>query len=478
MRTSFPIATTLALLTLTAACNVRSTAPEQEGIGNTKADAGKTTAPKADAAADIADANVADADLTDVDLTVGLESQGDAAKGPIDGGFGDTSPGDGGQSSDDAGAPAAAKSRGFYVFSIDYNNSASIGALGLDGSVLSKSLISSGSDSPGLSLALGTDIVPANEPQVGGAVVILDRNNDAIDWLDLESAEVTNQVDVGPGDFASNPYDYVALSPELGFVSRYETNAAPGVVDYDQGGDLVAVNPTTKELLGRVDFNYLVEETPELMPRPTKMVNYAGKVYVVLGMLDGYFTPLEESVLAVVDPTTLEITSTKKLGLRNCEDISLAPSGGVVAIGCKGGWADEPLTVNSGIVLVDLDQAEPEIIHTYGAADLAGAQISTLAFASDSLIMFSSYGNFEPAANDRALVLDISDDSVSDAVLEAGPYQLGNIRCAPSDNVCVLANADTLAIEFFDVASDSISHAQTVVFDAELGLPPRYIGIF
>lgn len=441
MKSSFTINSLLTLLTLTA-CGVSSTAPEQEGIGNTKEDAGKAAAPAADAA-DVADADVGDAEVAD------------------------------------AATPSATpEARGFYVFNLYFNNSASVGAIGLDGEVLSESLITSGSDSPGLSLALGTDIVPTNQLQPGNAVLILDRNYHAIDWLDLESAEVTNQVDVGPGDFGTNPYDYAYISPELGLVSRYETNAAPGAEDYDQGGDLVAVNPKTKELVGRVDFNYLVEDTEGLMPRPTKMVTYEGKVYVVLGMLDGAFTPLEESVLAVVDPETLEVTATKQLGLRNCEDISLAPSGGVVAIGCKGGWADEPLTLNSGIVIVDLDQSEPEIVETYGAAELADAQINTLAFASDSQIMFSTYGSFEPAADDRALTLDLTDDSVSEPLMEAGAFQISSIRCVPPDNVCVLANADTMAIEFFDVAAEGISHSKTVEFDAGLGLAPRYIGVF
>lgn len=465
---------TFALVTLTA-CNVRSRAPENEGIADLFEDAGAT--PVAPAAHDASTPNEsAPPSLADAGSEPG--DSGDA------GHWLDAGNADAGKRADaeaDAGPPSAniPRARGFYVYSLDYNNSLSIGAVGVDARVLSKSLLSSGSELPGLSLPLGTDALPATQVQTGDELVVLDRSNHAIDWLAL-SAEVTNQIGVGPGGFAANPYDYLELSSELGFVSRYATNGAPGNADYDEGGDLLALNPRTRELIGRVDFNYLADEVADLQPRPTKMIAYDGKVYVVLGMLGGSdFTPLASSLLAEVDPETFEVTATTDLGLTNCEDISIAPQGGVVAIACHGGWADDPITVNSGVVVVDLTRPEPEVATTYGAAELAGAPISTLSFASDTLVLFSAYGSSYPQVTpDRAFTLDLTDGSVSEAALEAGAYQLGHIRCAAEQNVCVIANADTFAVEFFDVEADGVSHDQTVEFDADLGLPPRYIGVF
>lgn len=471
-------------LVILAACSVRSRAPQNEGVGDLFEDAA-TTATPIEAGAEESNSTEQDTGETTAghaSAPVDAGQTGDAGNSSLD-----AASGDAGKPNDsvpdaavDAGPPGAniPRARGFYVYSVDYNNSLSIGAVGVDGSVLSKSLLSSGSELPGLSLPLGTDALPANQVQSGNDMVVVDRTNHAIDWLAL-SAEVTNQIGVGPGGFAANPYDYLAVSSELGFVSRFETNSAPGNADYDEGGDLLAVNPETKELLGRVDFNYLADEVEDLQPRPTKMVQYDGKVYVVLGMLGGDFTPLADSVLAEVDPNTLEVTATLGLGLTNCEDISMAPQGGLVAIVCKGGWADVPVTLNSGIVLVDLTKAEPEVATTYGAADLADAAVSTLSFASETLLLFSTYGsNYPPVSQDRAFTLDLTDGSVSEPVLDAAPYELGHIRCAAEQNVCVIANAETLAVEFFDVEEDGVSHDQTVVFDADLGLPPRYIGVF
>lgn len=433
-----PILITSSLtLTVLAACGVRSTAPDREGLG----------------------------DSTETEI---MRGSGDAgSRGMADGG-----------SDAESLTPPTPKTRGFYVFTNNYDGASSVGAVALDGTVLSQSLISSGSELPGLSLGLGTDIVPPNQIQPGNNVVIIDRSNNAVDWLSLDEAEVVAQVGVGPGGFAANPYDYLALDDELAFISRFETNRAPGKADFDEGGDLLVINPKTKALVGRVDFNYLVDRDSDLQPRPTKLAEYGGKIHVVLGMLTDGFSAPTESLLATVDPNTLEVTATLGLGMKNCEDFSIAPTGGLAAIACKGDWADDPLTENSGIVTVDLTAEDPKLVDTYGAAALADAQLNTLAFASASLILFSSFGDFDTEANDRALVLDLASGDVSNAGLETSPYQMGHIRCVPDNGVCVIANADEFAVEFLVVTDEGVEHSKSVELGAELGLPPRYIGVF
>lgn len=438
MQTQYLITPTLALLVITA-CGVRSTAPQQEGLDATET----SNAGSGDAAVQP------------------KEDAGSLVKPPAD-----------------AGAQAR-PARGFYIFSSNYEGAASVGAVGLDGKVVSESLISSGSDIPGLSLGLSADIVPPTQVQDGDEVVIIDRSNNAIDWLALDVADIAGQMGVGPGEFAANPYDYWQVDETRAFVTRFETNGAPGEADLDEGGDLLVINPKSKKLVGRVDFNHLVEgEDGGLQPRPSKLVGFGGKLQVVLGMLTDYFAAPTQSLLATVDPDTLEITSTIGLGLRNCEDISVSLDSGLAAIACKGDWADVPLTKNSGIVLVDLAGDEPELQETLPAAELADAQVSTLAFASPSMLVFSTYGNFDDGANDRALVLDLERGTVSDPILETTPFQMGHIRCAPEEKVCVIANADTFGVEFFTIEGSSLEHSKTTELGADLGLPPRYIGVF
>lgn len=459
---------TLTLLALSA-CGVRSTAPEQQGLGSLFGDAGSGDAARPVSSTDAGDATLANDAATE---TLADATSEDAA--PIEAGAPDHMRD---ASTNETSTPARPKARGFYVVSLTYDDSLSVGALGLDGTVLSKSLISSGSDIPGLSLGLGTDAIPPTQVQTGDDIVLIDRTNHAIDSLSLETAKITSQLGVGQG-YASNPYDYLVVQPELAFASRIETNGAPGLTEYDEGGDLLAVNPKTSELLGRVDFNYLTKDVPDLQPRPTKMLEYGGLIYTVLGMLTTGWEPVVSSVLAVVDPASFEVTATLDLGLRNCEDITLQPGGSRAAIGCKGGWADEPITLNSGIVVVDLAPETPEVVATYGAAELAGAQVSALAFASETQVLFSSYGSFDPELNDRVMVLNLVDETVSDSVLETSPFKLGSIRCVPERELCVIANADNLSVEFLDVTPAGVNYKQSVIVDESSALPPTYIGVF
>src|SRR5690606_25901280 len=143
----------------------------------------------------------------------------------------------------------------------------------------------------------------------------------------------------------------------------------------------------------------------------------------------------------------------------NCEDMDIAPQGGLLAVACYGAWDDDPRTANSGIVVVDVADAALKVATTYGAAELADALISTLAFAFETQLFFSSYGSSYPTAVlDRAYSLDLSNGTVSNPVMEASAFQLGHIRCAAEQNVCVLANADTFAVEFFTVEDAGLNH--------------------
>jgi hypothetical protein len=434
--------TTLAILAtslLDAACGVRSTAPQDDGVKSGKnSDDSSDTKSGDTGATDVADANVT---------------------------FGDA-----------AAAAEQPSARGFYVFTTNYDGAASVGAVGLDGEVLSQSLLSSGSTLPGLSLGLSPDIVPPTQRQTEDELVIIDRGNHALDWLDFDTAQVTAQLGVGPGGFAANPYDYVRVNAELAFVTRYETNRAPGKAKLDESGDLLVINPQSRKLLGRVDFSHLVSRLDGVQPFPTKMVHHDGRLHVVLGMLTEDYAARNNSVLVTVDVATREVVQTLDLTLANCEDVQASPQG-LAAVGCRGDWADDPITKRSGIVTVDLTANEPEVAKVYPADDLGG-QLSTLDFASESLIVFSVYGDFFTDAKDAAFTLDLSNGKVSKPLLETGPFQLGHIRCVPEHAVCVMANADEFAVEFFDVTAKGLTHSQSVGFDSGVGLAPRYIGVF
>lgn len=411
-------------LLLITACNVTSTTPPTEGIGQ-HFDAGS------DAIADAGDA--------------GHDAQPEAA-------------------------------RGFLIVHSDYTTS-SVSAIDKQGKVLTKTLITSGSKPPGLSLALGSDTVLPTQRQSGKEVVLIDRTNHALHWLDLSSAQVTRQVSVGPGGFAANPYDYVQVHSRLSLVTRFETNSNAGQAELDEGGDLLALDPRDGKFLGRVDFNHLTE-TSKAQPRPSAAVSQDGRVYVVLGFLDNTWAAVENSRLAKVDPEALQLEETLDLGLRNCEGLAASPDGKRLAVACKGDWQDDPPHSRSGIVIIDIDSGGFDVERVLEASELVDAQVNSVSFASNEHVLFTSYGTTEPAVPERAWLLEVeSGDVIGDPLVEAAPFSLGMGLCV-ADDVCAVANAEAGVIELFNWQGSSLASLASVALEDDIGLPPRYIGAF
>jgi len=383
----------------------------------------------------------------------------------------------------DAATVASTGARGFVIVHSDYSTS-SVSAVDTDGKVLAKTLVTSGSRPPGLSLALGADTVLPSQVQRGEEIVLIDRSNHALHWLNLERAEVTRQVSVGPGGFAANPYDYVRVDSKLALVTRFASNEDPGNEEFDEGGDLLALNPKDGSLIGRVDFNYLTESVGGLQPRPSNLALRDDQVYVVLGFLDGAFSALENSRLAKVNPEQLTVESTLDLGLRNCSGSSLSPNSEWLAVACTGDWQDDPVTQSSGIVLVDVTADAPRLEATYEADDLVGMQISGVSLASDRYLLFTSYGaTGENTTPERAWLFDLTSGEVAEEPLaEAAPFNLGMAFCLPADGVCAIGNAEAGEVELFTVLGNDLDSAvqslHKVEVDDGIGLPPRYIGAF
>src|SRR5687768_2396120 len=85
------------------------------------------------------------------------------------------------------------------VVSSDYQSS-NVSLLGFDGSVLTPSILHSGSVTTGLSAALSGDVVLPTSAVSGSDIVLVDRVPDAVlTWLDARSARVRAQLPVGTG---------------------------------------------------------------------------------------------------------------------------------------------------------------------------------------------------------------------------------------------------------------------------------------
>lgn len=383
-------------------------------------------------------------------------------------------------------APAAS-TRGFAVVSSDYE-SYNVSLLSLTGDVLSESIISSGSASAGLSAPL-TDVVSPSSAVPGPELVVINRSPAAfITWVDLETATVRAQLNVGTG-FEANPYDYIPLTADKAYVTRHAPNFASGREDFDSGNDLLVIDPSVPAITGRVDLMPVLDgEAPGFFPRAARALMAGGQLRLLALGFDEDYLQLVDSRIVSIDPETDEITQVLVLeGLSNCQNLALSPDGEELAVGCSGPFSADPQGgfPNAGIVRLAVG-AELSEVRRYGLSELGGSPINSLAYASADSLAFTTYGRFNADFSamevpDSARRLDLSLGQLDAAPLRESslePFTLGDIRCAPGSSVCLLADAETDGgvLHRFEVdAAGTLVNGTLVEIERGIGLPPRYI---
>jgi len=386
------------------------------------------------------------------------------------------------------GVPA--RSRGVLVVNTDYR-STSVSALDLEAQVLSEHLITSASAAPGLSVALGGDVMLPTMQAEDHATVLIDRTPAAVlTWLDLRTAQVTKQLSVATG-FASNPHDYISIAERKAYVPRFGVNLDPGGEQFDGGHDVLIVDPSVPEITGRIDLTPAVEgERGGLYARGDRAVVIAGLLRVLVVVFDAAFQEPADSRLVSIDPETDEIVGAHRFtGLTSCSNFALSPSAGEMAVACNGYFNQtvDAGFVDSAIVRLSLAGSQVTEIARYPAADLGGHQVSAVSYTGPSGIAFTTYGRFKPdlsvAAHDTLRWLDLTTGQPSPPILQTVrvPFSLGDVLCRPSNRVCFVADAETLGgmVHRFEIAeSGALGDDALIEVDRTTGLPPRYLGAF
>jgi hypothetical protein len=387
-----------------------------------------------------------------------------------DGGMGDAGGGDAGP---DGGALVCPHA--LVVTDSDYT-STNISVLSTAGSVLSASFVSSASAPVGLTTALSGDVVSPLAIPPSGALVLVDRGNNAIDWFNPSTAAVEAQLSVSTG-FTSDPHDYLEVAPGKAYVTRYESNATPGMAPFDGGGDILILDTVHHTITGRIDLSDA--DDGNLEPRPDRMLLVGGQVWVSLERLDASYTTAGDARIAGVDPTMDKRTFELDLpNLVSCGGLALSPSGTVVAMTCSGTLADPSDTSQSSLVLIDPTKSPPvELMRYPVAADQGGALGPTLAFASETLLVGFTYGDTAKNRNDVAFTLDLTSGTVTKLVDAGAAFVLGDVRCTPGcGDRCAMADAQANGLRFWQLTGGALVAGTTVDPDMTVGLPPRGLG--
>jgi hypothetical protein len=377
-----------------------------------------------------------------------------------------------------AGNAGAKCGRGAVVVNSDYT-STNISITSLDGVTQSASFVSSGSAKPGLSLALSGDVVVPSTPPASGRVVLIDRfGKNVLTWMDLATAKVLGQLQVGAG-FESNPQDYLEVDASRAFVSRAGVNAAPGREPNDAGSDVLIVDFTEPAIVGSVS---IPEEEAGLLPSPAGLTELRANVAVSLGRMAADFSRYGEGRIVGISKLTNTIAWAVDIpGVRNCGRLVLSPSKKIGAVSCAG--APDPVTQDyaldsSFVILFDTSSEKPVELRRHPVGTTMGAAIQpNLAFVNDETLFALGFGQ-HGLPGDVAASVSVASGAVTVLASAGGLYKFGDVRCSPQcGDVCLVTDAERNVLRRWQVDPQSRFTAMPdAVVDTTIGLPPRTLG--
>ncbi len=358
--------------------------------------------------------------------------------------------------------------------------STNVSVISLDGKVLSSSIISSGSASPGISAPLSGDVVLPFASPLSGELVLIDRfANSTLTWVAPGTATVRTQLNVGTG-FPSNPRDYVEVEPGVAYISRYEKNAKSGATAFDQGDDVIVVDTKTPKITGSIAFPPVSDE-PTIQNRPDRLLKVGNKVWVSLQRLSGDFHSAGIARIGVIDANK-NVTTFTLDGLKNCSTLSPSPNGKQVIVACSGSYDFakpdfKRMISESAIVIFDATSDAPKEIARIAATTASFGPNVT--HASDRYLLATLNGDGDSKVNERIVGVDLESKTVKDLYTSTSTFgDVGDVRCATlCGGKCFATTTITSSLLTFTLGADGFVAGTPVTFpEAPAKLPPRYMG--
>lgn len=383
------------------------------------------------------------------------------------------------------------------VVGTDYASTA-VSLLDADGALCADDVIDSGSAAVGVLTALSGDVVLPTSPSPTGELVLVDRYPNAV--LTVVSfasghAEVARQIPVGTG-FDANPHDVLFLSPTRAYVSRYATNPTPTADpgDLDDGGDLLIVDPSTGDLLGRVDLRAEAGAIGGVAvdPRPDRLLALGGRIWVSLGNLSRRFDAAAEGALIGVDPATDTVVARLTLpGLANCGQVlAPAPDDSGFWLACvgllEGGRPVPGDEARAGLAFVAVDGAtgDARVAWQAGAAALFGGRIPGWGLVAErgDVAWITVFGDPDDGVPDSLLRVDRGDDGgASDVDVTTEPFALSALLRLPERGLLLVGDANRAApaLRRYAVgapgAPDALDALTPTNTSPSVGLEPRHL---
>lgn len=349
--------------------------------------------------------------------------------------------------------------------------------------------VHSGGGQAGLVQDLSGDVTLPSRQQIGGELIVIDRKNAVLSFVNPAGCQVRTQISVGNG-FRANPQDVVVVSSRKAYVSRYETNPAqtPDPADFDEGSDLLIIDPATPAVLGRIDLAPYAgiagggaATGAAIEARPDRVLLAGGRLYVVLGNLSTDFASAAPGRIVVVDTTTDAVTAMLDLpDLTGCSAIEHSAETGRLYVACGGHFGSPSQTEESGVAEIDISGAAPMLVRTFRGTALGEQPVN---FASVALLggyVFvatlgaQDFATGQQLAPDAFFAVALASGQVT-KLFEGGAYNLGKPTAHPGSRRVFLPDGDAVnpRVHMFDLSSGAPVAAGEMQVNPAGGLPPR-----
>lgn len=356
-----------------------------------------------------------------------------------------------------------------------------VSLLSSDGELVQDDCINSGSQDVKLSLALSGDVVLPSSPQREGELVLIDRANDALLWMDPTNCRVKSQLSVGPGGTQMNPRDIVTVSADKAYVTRFNTLvAADGA---STGGDVLVINPSAGALGTRIDLSAqaVSEGDAAILPRPDALLLVDTQLFVSLGNQTSAFDTTATGRVAIIDTTTDAVTGTLDIPeYRYCTGLSYVQDEQTLVVTCSGQYVDGVLDpTSSAMVLFDLSASPPVRKQTLAASDFGGRGVSSATPVSASRGFVTIPGEFGTTPTDAVWSYDAGAGTTSRVYEAADSFVLGNLFVLPGGKSGLLADAtaEDPRIRVLNLEG-SLAESRSFSSNPSANLPPRLLAAY
>ncbi|NOY93385.1 MAG: hypothetical protein GXP55_19545 [Deltaproteobacteria bacterium] len=353
----------------------------------------------------------------------------------------------------------------FALVTSDYASSA-IALLDEGGELLTEAYLDSGSASAGLASALSGDLSLPTEAPAPDRLLWLDRFGvDVVGEARFASGRVrqlatTPSSIAGEAAYRANPHDVLRLADGRWAVSRYEPNLARDARELDRGDDLLLLEPTTGELVGRIGLEALDLDVDDAggvtrtYARPDRMLLRQGRLVVGLARLSADFRVAAPGAIALVDVESGEVALSSLPGLIGCGELAAARDDPLrVFVACVGPTFSDVAgrRVGAGVASLRVPASGPAVLEWIWRAeehpDLPPATHALMPLE-DDVVFVASMGDAGSAEPDRLLRLRLRDGRGDVVYSSAEAFTLGPGALSSDASLLLVPDASAGVLRF------------------------------